>query len=217
MCGATVLIAALVGMVPPTWATPPTSIQHATAQIETYFNGLTTLQANFTQTQSDMPGQTQSGIFMVNRPKGQFVWQYLTPVKQKVVGTGTAVYYIDQSARAGDSQVTQLPLDAGLGRLLRGGALKLAAVKLHVQSIENTPAGQRIVLVPTAAAGNPQTQMLKRLTLTFTTSSTQPVLAGFSALDGMGVTTQVSLTAVKTGVPLKPSLFAYTPPQQRVR
>ena len=189
----------------------------AAAELEAYFNAMTTLQANFTQTQSDKPREVQKGTFKANRPKGQFVWQYVTPIRQRVIGTGTTVYYIDQSARVGDGQVTQLPLDAGMGRLLRGGKLDLRAMKLQVTGVQALPQGQRITLTPSAGAGSVANQGLKQLEVTFARTGNTKQLAGFAATDALGVTMRISLTDVKTGVVIPASTFAYTPPQQRVR
>lgn len=189
----------------------------AADELEAYFNAMTTMQANFTQTQSDKPRETQRGTFKANRPKGQFVWQYLTPIRQRVIGTGTTVYYIDQSSRAGEGQVTQLPLDAGMGRLLRGGKLDLAAMKLQVTGVQNIKQNQRITLTPSAGAGSVANQGLKQLEVTLTRNGNQKVLAGFAATDALGVTMRISLSDVKVGGVIPASTFAYTPPQQRTR
>lgn len=196
----------------------PSANTRAAAEIEQYFNSMTTLEAAFTQTQSDKVGQPQKGTFKANRSKGQFVWQYITPVRQKVVGTGTAVYYVDQSARAGDGQVTQLPLDAGMGRLLRGGKLSLSAMKLQVASVKQNGALKTVMLTPTVGAGSVANQGLKSLEITLKTApKTAPTLAAFSATDALGVTMRISLTEVKAGGVIPASTFAYTPPQLRTR
>lgn len=191
----------------------------AAALVENYFNSLTTLQATFTQTQSDRPREVAQGTFSLNRPQGQFLWQYQTPVRQRIIGTGTAVYYVDQSATQGDNQVTQLPLDAGLGRLLRGQRLNLSKVGLRVngvRSVNDTPSGNRSI----SLAALPQRrdeQGLRRVVLTFTGGRDNPTLAGFAATDMLGVTTHVSFTNMVRGEKFPRGMFNFTPPQYRQR
>jgi outer membrane lipoprotein-sorting protein len=151
----------------------------------------------------------------INRPGGQFLWQYATPVKQKVVGTGTAVYYVDQSARGGDGQVTQLPLDAGLGRLLRGAPLSLAKVGLQVNKVSDV-AGLRVIGLRSTQARQDQ-QGLRSMRMTFNTTGKAPVLVNFAATDTLGVTTQISLSGHQPGVALAKSLFAFKPGLYRER
>jgi outer membrane lipoprotein-sorting protein len=200
----------------------PITHAKAAAELEAYFNAMTTLEANFTQTQSanssNQPREVQKGTFKANRPKGQFVWQYVTPIRQKVVGTGTAVYYIDQSARAGDGQVTQLPIDAGMGRLLRGGLLSLRAMQLEVAGVREHNGVRHIALTPSAGAGSAANQGLKQLEVMLATpKGAKPTLVAFSATDALGVTMRISLSEVRAGGVIPAKTFAYTPPQQRIR
>ncbi len=194
---------------------PNPDLLAATRLVEDYFNQLTTLQADFTQMQSDRPREVAKGTFALNRPRGQFVWQYLTPVRQRIIGTGTAVYYIDQSATRGDGQVTQLPLDAGLGRLLRGGTLNLNKVGLRVNTIRSV--GNTRTIGMAALPNRRDEQGLRRVMLYYSGVPDAPTLEAFAATDMLGVTTQVSFTNPKVGVALPRALFNYTPPQQRIR
>jgi outer membrane lipoprotein-sorting protein len=187
----------------------------AAALVEDYFNTLTTLQASFTQTQTDRPGEVARGTFSLNRPQGQFLWQYATPVRQRIIGTGTAVYYIDQSATHGANQVTQLPLDAGLGRLLHGGELSLRKVGLRVNGLQQTDQLSTISLATLPSKAD--NQGLRRLTLAFTNAPVNPTLVSFSATDVLGVTTQVRLSNIVTGVQFPRGFFNFTPPQYRER
>ncbi|MCA3244003.1 MAG: outer membrane lipoprotein carrier protein LolA [Alphaproteobacteria bacterium] len=194
---------------------PSPDFTAATALVEEYFNSLTTLQAAFSQTQSDRPREVAQGTFSLNRPQGQFLWQYQTPVRQRIIGTGTAVYYVDQSATQGDNQVTQLPLDAGLGRLLRGQRLSLGKVGLRVNGVQTKGESRSISLA--ALPQRRDEQGLRRVVLTFTGSRANPTLAGFTATDMLGVTTQVSFTNAVRGGKFPRGMFDFTPPQYRQR
>ena len=197
-------------------AAPQASVVTAARGLtEGYFNSLNTLQANFTQVQSDKPKEIQRGTFSANRPAGQFLWQYETPVKQKIVGTGTAVYYVDQSFKGKDGQVTQLPIDAGMGKLLRGEPLNLAKVGLRVTNYTEISGTRTVTLAATQTRRDQQG--LKQVTLTFRGTAQAPVLKSFSATDMLGVTTTVSLTNLRTGVVFPKGQFSYTPPRQNVR
>jgi outer membrane lipoprotein-sorting protein len=194
---------------------PNADLVAATRLVEDYFNNLTTLQANFTQQQTDRPKEVAQGVFSLNRSKGQFLWQYQTPVRQRIVGTGTAVYYLDQSATRGDNQVTQLPLDAGLGRLLRGGRLNLSKVGLRVNGTTSVNGTRTIRMA--ALPQQRDAQGLRRVVLSFTNVANAPTLTGFAATDMLGVTTQVSFSNPQTGVAFAKGLFDFTPPQLRQR
>jgi outer membrane lipoprotein-sorting protein len=194
---------------------PNPDLAAATRLVEDYFNSLSTLQANFTQTQTDNPKVVAQGVFSLNRPRGQFLWQYAAPVRQQIIGTGTAVYYRDQSATRGDNQVTQLPVDAGLGRLLRGERLNLSKVGLRVNGVKSVNGSRTITLAALPQARD--AQGLRRVVLSFTNVPNAPSLIGFSATDMLGVTTQVSFTNPQMGVAFAKGFFDYSPPQQRQR
>ncbi len=194
---------------------PNADLLAATRLVEDYFNNLETLQANFTQTQTDNPRVVAAGVFSLNRGKGQFLWQYQTPIRQRIVGTGTAVYYLDQSATRGDNQVTQLPLDAGLGRLLRGQRLNLSKVGLRVNGIKALNDTRTVSLA--ALPQQRDAQGLRRVVLSFSNVPNLPTLTGFAATDTLGVTTQVSFTKPVRGVAFAKGFFDYTPPQLRQR
>lgn len=188
---------------------PNADLLAATRLVEDYFNNLNTLQASFTQQQTDRPKQLAQGIFSLNRSQGQFLWQYQTPVRQQIIGTGTAVYYRDQSATRGDNQVTQLPLDAGMGRLLRGEKLNLSKVGLRVNGMKSLNDTSTIQLAALPQARD--AQGLRRVVLSFANIPNAPTLTGFAATDMLGVTTQVSFTNPQTGVAFAKGLFDFTP------
>lgn len=182
------------------------SLEAATRLAEDYFNGLTTLQAEFSQS---VTGEAfgSEGTFYLKKPR-QFLWQYDTPTRQKIVGTGTAVYYVDQSSRKGDGQVTQLPMDAGLNRLFGAKALKLNGGGLRVAGVYSTPAEMALTL--TVDKGATGQAGLKAVKLVFARKPAL-VIRSIEATDTTQVVTRVTFADVKTGVAFTPKLFDFTP------
>lgn len=177
-------------------------------KIEGYFNGIVTLQSEFSQF---VQGEdfSSEGTFYWKKPR-QFLWQYETPVKQKIVGTGTVAYYVDQSVAGGRGQVTQLPINAGLGRLFAAKKLDLAAQGLKVVEARENAKMLEVVLAfvkPTEADIQAGVRQVK---LAF---AKQPELqiARIEAVDMTGAVTRVTFDRVVAGKPLAGSLFAFTP------
>jgi outer membrane lipoprotein-sorting protein len=210
------------------WASSPTavmrtkglmSLNEAQKLVEQTFNTLTTLRAEFVQTVTAPNGKIREkseGVFTLRRGAGvaQFLWQYETPVRQKIVGTGTAVYYVDQSAGGGrDGQVTQLPMDAGLGRLLRGKTLLLSDVNLHVSQVRAVEDVWEITLSPPAGKRG-DVNGLSRLIIQLDRNRIgegKPRLRGFAATDVMGVNTAVRFDSIAMGSAVDARIFRYEP------
>lgn len=184
-------------------------VEAARAKVEGYFNTLSTLQADFSQsvTGQDMASE---GMFSYKRPR-QFLFQYDTPTKQKIVSTGTAVYYVDQSS-GHDSQVTQLPMSAGLGRIFGAKHLDLKDAGLRVSQAAQTASVLRVLVMAEKVVKMDDQAGLKQAWLVFDRLDGDKLqLARIEALDTLGVTTTVTFSHIKTGIPLSGSLFEYTP------
>jgi outer membrane lipoprotein-sorting protein len=195
--------------------TRPVEVVAAQKVVEGYFNNLKTMQANFTQhvTGEDVSSE---GLFSYKWPR-MFVFQYETPVKQKIVSTGTHVYYVDQSGGF-DSQVTQLPMDAGVGRIFGSKSLNLKEAGLRVTEAAGNERLLRVLMVATKKIRANDQAGLKQAWLTFDKGTGgQLTLAGIEALDTLGVTTTVLFDHVRSGVPLSGKLFEYTPGVYRNR
>lgn len=186
------------------------TMEAATRMAEEYFNGLSTFQAEFSQSVTGEAFASE-GTFYLKKPR-QFVWQYDTPTRQKIVGTGTAVYYVDQSGPKGSGQVTQLPMDAGLNRLFGAKALKLNGGGLRVSGVASSPSELTLTLQVEKSARADQAG-LKTVKLTFTRKPDRSLMAimAIEATDVTGVVTRVSFSDIKTGVPLAAKLFEFTP------
>lgn len=83
-----------------------------TAQVQRYFAGLNSLQANFQQTVFDDRSrvlQTSSGRMYMKKP-GRFHWDYQAPLKQVIVADGERLWLYDRDL----AQVTVRKLEKAL-------------------------------------------------------------------------------------------------------
>lgn len=187
-----------------------TKTQAATL-VENYFNGLTTLKAEFAQ-RSTGEAFVQEGTFYLKKPR-QFVWQYETPNRQRVIGTGTAVYYQDQSSGP-NGQVTQLPNNGGMSFLFGGKKVSLAEQGLKVTEVVSNNREVRVSMV-TDTKRRDDMGGVERVNLGFARKGGTLELALLEAVDITGVLTKLQLANVQRGVVLDKNLFAFVPPQYR--
>jgi outer membrane lipoprotein carrier protein len=182
---------------------PTTSYSMAQAGklVEDYFNAFTTMSAWFSQHSSNDQWSFE-GTLLVKKP-GQFVWNYQTPHKQRIIGTGTSVYYVDDEG----GQVTQLPIQGGIGKIIGAREVRLNKLGFKVTHLNQQGNQLDITLSPVRADNQ-----LKSITLNFNVAA-KPQLIGILVIDGVGSATQVSLSNIQTGVSLDPKVFKFTPPQ----
>jgi outer membrane lipoprotein carrier protein len=203
--------AAVVVPVMPTLAATAPAVATAEADnarafklVEDYFNHITTLSAHFSQHSSN-ESWTHEGKLLIKRPR-QFLWLYETPHKQRVIGTGTAVYYVDDE----NGQVTQMPLKGGIAKILgAAGDIDLSKLGFAVTQTHQTGTHLDVLLTPTK-----HDDQIKQVALGFTLAA-KPVLNDIIATDNTGVITRVELSDVRAGVALDSKLFKFTPPQYR--
>jgi outer membrane lipoprotein carrier protein len=177
------------------------SMAQAGKLVEDYFNAFTTMSAWFSQHSSNDQWSFE-GTLLVKKP-GQFVWSYQTPHKQRIIGTGTNVYYVDDEG----GQVTQLPIQGGIGKIIGAREVHLDKLGFRVTHVNQQGNELAVTLSPV----KPDNQ-LKSITLTFNVAA-KPQLTGILVIDGVGSATQVSLSNIQTGVSIDPKVFKFTPPQ----
>lgn len=184
----------------------------ATQMIEDYFNGISSMKADFRQHVTG--AQTSSeGTFYWKKP-GKFLWQYDTPIRQKIVDTGTAVYYVDQTR---NDQATQLPMNAGVARLFNARTLNLQRAGLTVRSVHQVPGALQVGLDVTGGSLADKQAGIKAISMTFDYSAQGLQVRSLAATDMTNTTTTVTLENIQTGVRLPDSLFAFTPGVYRQR
>jgi outer membrane lipoprotein-sorting protein len=167
------------------------SIPAAVKLVQNYFNTLGTWQADFVQEQTGEA--TQRGVFKLNRPARQFVWQYEKPLRQKVISTGTATYY------EGNGQTTQLPNNSGLARFFTAKKLNLNDERIRVVATRQTPFMRVVGLALDSRTIGLDQAALKSVELTFSTTS-PAVLQQVVAVDALGGTTTLAFSNQTTGL-----------------
>ncbi len=177
----------------------------STKRVEDYFNTISSLQADFTQTVTG-EREASTGTFYWRKP-GKFLWLYKTPTAQKIVSTGSAIYFVDDR-----QQATQLPMDAGVARLFNAKKLNLSQQGLRATDTkENSRAFSVTFAVDKKIATGDNTGLAK-LTLTFAKlAGGRMYLAQIDAVDTLSTTTRVEFRNVDENVTLVNKLFDYTP------
>ena len=178
----------------------------ATVQrVERYFNDIQTLQADFTQTVTG-EARASSGTFYWQKP-GKFLWLYKAPVAQKLVSTGSAIYFIDDR-----QQATQVPTNAGVARLFNASTMNFSKQGLRATHVRQTGRELAVTFAVEKDMATGDGAGLRQLTLVFTRlPGNRLELAQIDALDSLNVTTRVELANIRTNQMLTRSLFEYTP------
>ncbi|MDD9912255.1 MAG: outer membrane lipoprotein carrier protein LolA [Alphaproteobacteria bacterium] len=173
-------------------------------RVENYFNNLSTYQAYFRQV-NETQGLVQEGNFYLKRPR-QFLWQYQAPHKQKVVSTGSRMFYVDEESQ----QVTQLPLNSGLAAVLTQKKMAFKESKLQLLQSEKSTNGFGVTFQL------PEEDGLQGGTMTLRFQENPLQLAQMVTTTPLGQKTLIDFYDVVQGQPLTAGLFDYTPPQEEI-
>lgn len=170
----------------------------AIAQVESYFNKVTTVRAHFVQANQD--GTIQGGIFTWWRP-GRLRFQYDPPNGDYIVADGLLLHYWDDGVK----NYSNAPIGTTLADFLLRKKIKLSG-DLKVVSISRPAKNNLLVTLiqrANAEAGD--------LRLLFAEKPMQ--LLKWRVTDGAGQVTEVTLTDIETGIRLNPNLFRFKPPK----
>ncbi|WP_340266390.1 LolA family protein [Sphingobium mellinum] len=174
-------------------------------RVNSYIRGVTTMTADFTQT--DRNGQTLTGKLTIKQP-GKIRFQYQKGVPLLIVGDGKALTMIDYEVR----QVQRWPIgNSPLGALLDPNK-DLSKFGKVVQT------GDPNVL--SIQARDPKRPEFGTITMIFKRDSSGPgglQLYGWVALDSQNNRTTVRLTNVAYGVPVSDSTFRWNDPRPKGR
>ncbi len=168
------------------------------AKVESYFNGVTTVRARFTQANQD--GTVQGGVFTWWRP-GRLRFQYDPPNGDYIVADGLLLHYWDDAVK----NYSNTPIGTTLADFLLRKKIKLSG-DLKVVSIRR-PAKNKL-LVTLVQTSNPEAGDLR---LMFAENPMQ--LLKWRVTDGAGQITEVTLTNIEPGVGLDPRSFRFKPPK----
>jgi len=166
-------------------------------RIETYMNGITTLQSRFEQVSGD--GGVARGTIWVERP-GRMRIVYDPPVPILIVATQGQVYYYDNSLQ----QVTRTTVDDTPAWFLLRPKISLGGDVTLVRFAREA-AVLRATLVETAHPDLGQ--------VTVALSDTPLALRQWTVLDAQRKTVTVTLTDPQFGGALNPNLFYWTDPR----
>ena len=197
-----VMLLAAIAAAGPSFAQSPAGTTPAAGQaadlsrIETYLNGLTTAQADFTFAAPD--GSISKGIFYLNRPS-KLRFEYTDPKGNLLIADGSYVIYWD----AAQKEASNLPISSTpLSFLLRPQISLTDGLK--VTRYEHTAGVIRVSLAE--AKGDAD----GTVTVAF---ADQPLeLRGWRLVDGQGQITDVTFSNMKLGMSLDPSLFHFDDP-----
>jgi outer membrane lipoprotein-sorting protein len=161
------------------------------ARIEQYLNDLTTLSARFTQVAST--GEVSGGRFYMSRP-GKMRFEYDPPVPILLVATGTLLVYVDKELQ----QVSQV-----LQNTTPVGVLVRKDVKLEdgttIVGFERRPGVIRVAMT--------ETDHPEQGSIALVFADRPLMLRQWHVTDARGTVTTVTLSNVRSGMPLDGALF----------
>ena len=174
------------------------------ANLEAFFAGLQTLQADFDQQVVDsnnQPVQSSRGQMWIKRP-GRFRWDYQLPYRQQIVADGARLWSYDEDLE----QVTVQPAGEVLTAtpaMLLSGDRPLAEVFV-ISELPSLDAATRVLLTPKSDDSN-----ITALHLYFSSGT----LVRIEASDNFGNTTSFRFSNVQRNPPLDDALFRFVPPE----
>lgn len=175
------------------------------SRVSAYIRGVTTMTANFTQT--DRNGQTLTGKLTIKQP-GKIRFQYQKGVPLLIVGDGKALTMIDYEVR----QVQRWPIgNSPLGALI-DPSKDLSKFGKVIQTGDPS--------VISVQARDPRRPEFGTITMIFKRDPSGPAglqLYGWVALDSQNNRTSVRLSNQAYGVPVADSTFRWTDPRPKGR
>ena len=161
------------------------------ARLETYLNGIDTVQARFTQISS--AGGLAQGDFYLSRP-GRMRIEYDPPIPYLYVANGTWLTFWDEELR----QRSDVLLGSTLADFITRDRIRLSG-DVTVVDLRHEDGRIKVDLVKTEDPGE------GRLTLVFDEEPLQ--LRSWIVIDAQGTATEVWLSEVQQGVDLDRRLF----------
>jgi outer membrane lipoprotein-sorting protein len=167
-------------------------------QIETYMNGITSMQSRFVQRAAN--GGRATGSLYIERP-GKMRIEYDPPVPVLIVSTGVLLILFDAEL----GQITYLPIEASPASLLIRETVSLGD-DVQVRGLAREDGMVHLALGDEGSLGMGEGQ----ITLDFLESPLD--LRSWTVIDGEGKATKVSLLDPRYGVNFDPVLFKFVDP-----
>lgn len=163
------------------------------ARIESYLNGVRSLEARFVQVAPD--GSISEGRVLMRRP-GRMRFEYDPPVPILLVADGNFMIFHDKQLK----QTSHIPLGSTPLSFLVQEKIDFAKAA-NIERIERGPGALRMTV------SDPKKTRDGKITLVF---SDQPMLLKqWVVQDGNGQQTTVALSQMQTNIPLKSDLFYF--------
>jgi len=169
------------------------------AKVEHYLSGLSTISADFTQT--DLKGKVSKGKFYLARP-GKMRWSYAPPAPITIVSDGKTITYYDAEL----DQVSYIGVDETLAGFLAQKDIKLESKTTKLVKFDKTPDG--IIRATMAQRNKPDEG-----TLTLELTAEPMVIKRMSIVDATGQVAKVELENARFGDPLDKRLFVFEDPR----
>ncbi len=168
------------------------------ARIETYLNKLGTMKARFLQVSSN--GQQAEGDLYLSLP-GNMRIEYDPPVPVLIVADGLWLWYFDKELE----QVSQILASSSPLGLFLEDKIDLESDEISITGLVKRAGTIRLDIKKIDEDANGS------LSLVF---SDRPLaLKKWTVTDPQGIVTSVTLSSVRTGIALKPSLFEFVAPK----
>lgn len=180
-----------------------TSVEQGYVKLERFTQGLTSLQADFTQTVQDNRGQIvekSSGVLAIQRPN-KFRWDYRKPHEQVIVSDGERLWLYDPDLEQATVRRLEQSL-AGTPAGLLAGSEDLRK-SFEVERVEELRGWTFIDLTPKRADTD-----FKKVRLGLRDGE----LGSMALTDKLGQTTALEFSAFKRNPTLPAARFQFTPP-----
>jgi len=172
-------------------------------RLQLFFDHLTGLKADFTQTVIDAHSvtvQNATGTLQLSRP-GKFRWDYRTPYEQLIVADGVKVSIYDPELE----QVTVKLLDETIGNM---PALLLSNEQPLADSFKITELGLKDNLEWVELDPKARDTSFEKIRLAFNEQTLQTM----ELADSFGQTTQLVFSHVQRNPEIDPAIFDFVPP-----
>lgn len=173
-------------------------------QLHRYFDGLKTLQADFTQVlygQDSQPRETSHGVISVSRPN-RFRLEYNKPYHQIYVADGKKLWSYDEDLE----QVTVKPQD---GMLANTPAMLLSNPRKLDDSFVVAPLGERHGMTWFELTPKRKDTNFERIALAFDRKDLKVMVLQ----DSLGQTTRLEFSHVEYNRPIPAKTFQFVPPK----
>ncbi len=171
------------------------------ARVETYLNSIKTIRSRFLQLSSN--GAYSEGDIYFSRP-GKMRIEYDPPTPILIVADGSQLIYFDKKL----NQVSYIGLDSSPAGILISGNISFFSGDLTLTSFKQAANVIRLGVIRTKdpEAGE----------LTLILSDKPLFLKKWEITDAQGITTTVTLTRTRFGIPLNDKLFRFKRPRKEV-